>query len=34
VEGIARPDLPELDRWFAQFSDRPGFVEFIARAMS
>jgi glutathione S-transferase len=34
VEGIIRPELPELNRWFAQFTDRPGFVQFVAPAMS
>jgi glutathione S-transferase len=34
VEGIARPELTELNRWFAQFSKRPGFTEFVAPPMS
>jgi glutathione S-transferase len=34
VEGITRPQLPELNRWFAQFSERPGFIQFIAPPMS
>ena len=27
VEGISKPRLPNLERWFAQFSARPGFPE-------
>jgi glutathione S-transferase len=34
VEGITKPRLPHLERWFAQFSDRPGFIRFIAPPMS
>jgi glutathione S-transferase len=34
VEGIAKPKLPNLERWFAQFGSRPGFVQFIAPPMS
>jgi glutathione S-transferase len=34
VAGIIRPELPELNRWFAQFADRPGFVRFVAPPMS
>jgi glutathione S-transferase len=34
VEGIVKPSLPNLERWFAQFSGRPGFVQFIAPPMS
>lgn len=34
VEGITRPELPELNRWFAQLADRPGFIQFIAPPMS
>jgi len=34
VEGIIRPELPELNRWYAQLADRPGFVQFIAPPMS
>jgi len=34
VEGITRPELPALDRWFAQFSERPGFTQFVAPPMS
>jgi len=34
VEGIKKPVLQNLDRWFAQFAARPGFAEFIAPPMS
>ena len=34
VEGVSKPRLPHLERWFAEFSDRPGFRKFIAPPMS
>ena len=34
VEGVTRPELPHLDRWFALISARPGFQEFVAPPMS
>jgi glutathione S-transferase len=34
VEGVSKPRLAHLERWFAQFADRPGFVQFVAPAMS
>jgi glutathione S-transferase len=34
VEGISKPGLPHLERWFAQFESRPGFAQFIAPPMS
>ena len=34
VEGVSKPKLPNLERWFAQFADRPGFVQFVAPPMS
>ncbi len=34
VEGIDKPRLPHLERWFAQFASRPGFAQFIAPPMS
>ena len=34
VEGIRRPHLPNLERWFARFAARPGFAEFVAVPMS
>jgi glutathione S-transferase len=34
VEGISKPQLKNLERWFAQLGSRPGFVQFIAPPMS
>ncbi len=34
VEGVAKPKLPHLERWFAQFASRSGFAKFIAPPMS
>ena len=34
VEGVTKPKLPNLERWFARLSERPGFVEFVAPPMS
>jgi glutathione S-transferase len=34
VEGISKPSFANLERWFAQFSGRPGFVQFIAPPLS
>jgi glutathione S-transferase len=34
VEGIDKPKLAHLDRWFAQFATRPGFTQFVAPPMS
>ena len=34
VEGVTKPKLPNLDRWFAQFAARPGFMKFIAPPMT
>ena len=34
VEGVSKPGLPHLDRWFAQFSERAGFRQFVAPPMS
>ena len=34
VEGISKPKLAHLERWFAQFGSLPGFVQFIAPPMS
>ncbi|MBV9564908.1 MAG: glutathione S-transferase [Bradyrhizobium sp.] len=33
-EGITKPNYAHLERWFAQFATRPGFVKFIAGPMS
>jgi glutathione S-transferase len=34
VEGVTKPKLAHLDRWFAQFNSRPGFAQFVAPPMS
>ena len=34
VEGVSKPQLAHLERWFAQFAARPGFQKFIAPPMS
>ena len=34
VEGVKKPHLAHLDRWFAQFAPRPGFREFLASPMT
>jgi glutathione S-transferase len=34
VEGIRKPPLAHLERWFAQFASRPGFQQFVAPPMS
>jgi len=34
VEGIRKPQLAHLERWFAQFASRPGFQQFVAPPMS
>jgi glutathione S-transferase len=34
VEGIRKPQLGHLERWFAQFASRPGFEQFVAPPMS
>jgi len=34
VEGVIKPPLAHLERWFAQFAGRPGFKQFIAPPMS
>jgi len=34
VEGVTKPKLPNLDRWFAQFAARPGFTQFVAPPMT
>jgi len=34
VEGVTKPKQPNMERWFAQISQRPGFVKFIAPPMS
>jgi glutathione S-transferase len=34
VEGVTKPKLPNLERWFSRISERPGFIRFIAPPMS
>jgi len=34
VEGVTKPTLPHLERWFEELSTRPGFMRFIAPPMS
>jgi glutathione S-transferase len=34
VEGISKPVLPHLQRWFEKISDRGGFQQFVAPPMS
>jgi glutathione S-transferase len=34
VEGVTKPKLPNLERWFAQISERAGFKQFIAPPMT
>jgi glutathione S-transferase len=34
VEGITRPALPQLERWFGLISERPAFQEIVAPPMS
>jgi glutathione S-transferase len=34
VQGVAKPKLPNLERWFALISERPGFQKFIAPPMT
>ncbi|QPF81578.1 glutathione S-transferase family protein [Bradyrhizobium genosp. L] len=34
VEGVAKPTLPNLARWFGELGQRPGFVRVVAPPMS
>lgn len=34
LEGITKPGLAHLERWFAQLSSRPGFRQFVAPPLS
>jgi glutathione S-transferase len=34
VEGVSKPRLPNLERWFAQFASRPGFKKVLTAPMS
>jgi glutathione S-transferase len=33
-EGVSKPKLAHLERWFAEISERPGFRQFVAPPMS
>jgi glutathione S-transferase len=33
-EGVSKPKLAHLERWYAQISERPGFQQFVAPPMS
>jgi glutathione S-transferase len=34
AEGVAKPKLPNLERWFAEISQRPGFVKYLSAPMT
>ena len=34
VTGINKPELPNLERWYGQFSDRRGFQQYVAPPLS
>jgi glutathione S-transferase len=34
VEGVSKPTLPHLERWFAEISKRPGFVKYLSAPMT
>jgi glutathione S-transferase len=34
VEGVTKPKLPSLERWFAQLTGRPGFVQHLSSPMT
>ncbi len=34
VEGVSKPRLQNLERWFAQLAERPGFARFVAPPMT
>ncbi|MFB9265518.1 glutathione S-transferase family protein [Bradyrhizobium erythrophlei] len=34
VEGVTKVKLPNLERWFGEFANRPGFSRFVAPPMS
>jgi glutathione S-transferase len=34
VEGVIKPKQPNMEKWFARISERPGFQRFIAPPMS
>jgi glutathione S-transferase len=34
VEGVTKPALPQLDRWYAGLAERPGFQRFVSPALT
>ena len=34
IEGVEKPELPQLVRWFASLEGRPGFVRYVAPPLS
>jgi glutathione S-transferase len=34
VEGVSKPQMPDLERWFSEVAQRPGFIRFVAPPMS
>lgn len=34
VQGITKPTFPQLERWYAEISTRPGFLRYIAPPLS
>lgn len=34
VDGMSKPKLPNLERWFGEIAQRPGFVRFVAPPIS
>lgn len=34
VEGVTKPQLPNLARWFSQLTSRPGFVRYLSQPMT
>jgi glutathione S-transferase len=34
IEGVTKPKLPHLARWFSDISERPGFQQHLAKPMS
>jgi glutathione S-transferase len=34
IEGVTKPKLPHLDRWFGEISKRPGFQQYLSKPMT
>jgi glutathione S-transferase len=34
IEGVTKPELPHLDRWFGEISKRPGFQQYLSKPMT